>query len=60
MNEWISLKDRLPFHGQLTLTYHEDSEPCIRIHEFSCKAKQWNKNSGGKITHWMPLPEPPK
>ena len=59
MSEWINVKDKLPFHGEYTLTYHKDSEPCIRIHEFSWKAQQWNKNRGGKITHWMSLPRVP-
>jgi len=60
MSDWISVKDRLPVHGNYTLTFHENSVPPIRIHCYSNVAKQWSCNSGGKITHWMPLPDPPQ
>ncbi len=66
-SKWISVKDRLPPEGELVLThrptsldlrmevdylvYFEDGEKtwsCTRDKEQNC------------ITHWMPLPQPPK
>lgn len=57
---WISVKDRMPDHGNYTLTYAPSSLPPIRIHCYSQFAEQWSRNKGEEITHWQPLPEPPK
>jgi len=48
---WISVKDRLPENYSHVLTYSakEDYVPYIWLGD-----DRWNK-----ITHWMPLPEPP-
>lgn len=68
MNKWISVEDRLPaetgaylcatldkaegitdiFIHSFWVIEHRDS-----INKFGCKPYQ-------KVTHWMPLPEPPK
>lgn len=60
MDKWISIKDRLPMDNNYYLTAHFDSNPSVRTHQFSTTFQMWNSNSGGPITHWMPLPEPPK
>ena len=70
--EWISIEDRLPQYGCPVLivgngvtqdvTYILDGaddtpdwfEPYFFEHDDECKV-WWNK-----VTHWMPLPEPPK
>ena len=57
MTEWISVKDRLPPDScEEVLTYNK-SDGKVRIKWFSdwrnIKYYEW-------ITHWMPLPEPPK
>lgn len=56
--KWISVKDRLPKPIDNVLVYHEDGT--IEI--------EWLYHAGdfayegiyGTVTHWMPLPEPPK
>lgn len=63
MNEWISVKDRLPEDGQRILV-HLDLD--IEICYFS-KEDGWKNMDGGDwyeidskyVTHWMTLPKPP-
>lgn len=58
MNEWISVKDRLPEKNQLILIYAPDADQLkIRIGLFDREINTYH-NLG--ITHWQPLPEPPK
>lgn len=61
---WISVKDRLPEQTARCLVARWDSvtkTPFIDIlwHE---NGVWWNRQHGGNyaVTHWMPLPEPPK
>lgn len=72
MSEWISVSDRLPIYGDPVLivgngvtqnvTYMRDGaddeqdwfEPYFFDHDDGCKV-DWSK-----VTHWMPLPEPPE
>ena len=74
MSEWISVKDRLPNNsehdwvlGQIT----EDNgyrwipevvEYRERIGDWHCEGLGWLKAHNGAfaVTHWQPLPEPPK
>ena len=51
MREWISVKDRLPERGTVLAT---DGQIVITAPSSSVTA------DGIAITHWMPLPEPPK
>ena len=51
MNDWISVKDRLPKTGTVLAT---DGRIVITAPSSSVTA------NGQAITHWMPLPEPPK
>ena len=66
---WISVKDRLPETRHAVLVYtphykniwaasmHEDGNWCILSpHSGVYLDPDWH----GPITHWMPLPEPPK
>ena len=65
-NGWISIKDRLPNHGDYVLVYfdsykHGDimySSWYSQEHGFIGNDKIHIDNS--KITHWQPLPQPPK
>ena len=63
VQEWISVDDRLPEHGDVVVVWHTYME-----HPFVC---QWDERSacwiddkwafGRKtITHWSYLPQPPK
>jgi len=67
--EWISVKDILPKNGQVFLTYcssaERDWEVCVckMIDGKICDMGNdiWNEDyTFWDVTHWMPLPEPPK
>ena len=71
---WISVKDKLPANGAFCLTYSPNGK--MRVAEAFIpssipnstydKMECWwlTHGSGGQhfvaVTHWMPLPEPPK
>ena len=63
VQEWISVDDRLPEHGDVVVVWHTYME-----HPFVCKWDErsdcWidNKWTFGRntITHWCYLPQPPK
>ena len=63
VQEWISVEDRLPEHGDVVVVWHTYME-----HPFVCKWDErsdcWidNKWKFGRntITHWCYLPQPPK
>ena len=75
-NGWISVKDRLPeatkpdVHGNITfsdyvLTYQTYEDGHNWIAEDTCRVDHgcWMHEVPGmgcKVTHWMPMPEPPK
>lgn len=64
VQEWISVKDRLPEEGQWVLVYYGNFYGCI-MNVFEYTDGIWrdayrNSEEPGFITHWMPLPEPPK
>ena len=74
-NQWISVEDDLPCnHSDLVLTYNDIPFSTERvlvmtdIHTlFLCDMKKdnnrgwiWNYSTKDKITHWFPIPEPPK
>ena len=63
---WIPVTERLPLYGQdvLAVRTYGDGEKCqevlmahIAVWDEETGAKWWNATN---ITHWMPLPEPPK
>ena len=63
--EWISVKDRLPEKDIRVLVWMKDNEEGytqMDTDRWSCTMEQgyhwvrWGKS----VTHWMPLPEPPK
>ncbi|WP_207425984.1 DUF551 domain-containing protein [Pedobacter sp. SYSU D00535] len=59
---WISCEDRLPDDKQYIIIYCQDDiafNPSGRI-AISYFSKKYGFNSGVKVTHWMPLPTPPK
>ena len=66
--KWISVKDRLPDNASDVLAYY-DSECEIRIAPVNYYKGVWydcvfnrplDTLGQERITHWMPLPEPPK
>jgi len=65
--EWISVKDRLPDNHDDVLVVGEgwDNMNWWRIYFYekgiwyTIDGDEVNEQSQSKITHWMPLPEPP-
>lgn len=65
-SKWVSVKERLPLYGQdvLAVRTYGDGEKCQEV--LMAHIAVWNEETGKKwwnatnITHWMPLPEPPK
>lgn len=71
MNEWISVKERLPGRNCEVLAYYgfvrEGSDDlgymCMGTLEYYAHDENphfQHESSGVRVTHWMPLPEPPK
>ena len=63
VQEWISVKDRLPEDICPVLVALEGLN--IAFHGFYQDEKWWTVGAGTrpftqKVTHWMPLPQPPK
>lgn len=63
VQEWISVKDRFPKDGRY-LTVRYDQVTCssfVDILWFE-RGDWWKRHYPGDyaVTHWMPLPEPPK
>ncbi len=59
MDKWISVKDRMPERFERVLVCREDK----KVEQGFRDVGDWWKVYGTRtkhITHWMPLPEPPK
>ena len=64
VQEWISAKDRLPEPWKQVLIYsrHDFCESAFYIGVPGKWRVTWNHEmlEADSVTHWMPLPEPPK
>ena len=65
VQEWISVKDRLPENDQWALCFMKDkSFGTFRVFQWNYVDWQWNDGNEWSdekdVTHWMPLPLPPK
>jgi hypothetical protein len=60
--KWISVKDeRKPKNGEDTLVVvFNGYETYIDTDFFVCDREWYLESENRKVTHWMPLPEPPK
>jgi len=74
--EWISVKDRLPENGSQVLAIIPKSDEIGFFNPFSCNydidnggfcdlwaieiEDRFYCRFNTKVTHWMPLPEPPQ
>ena len=71
--EWISVKERLPRHGVEVLVLwktHKNKKQCAVAAIWKDKDYGWhfryndvdgaNLLDDSQVTHWMPLPPPPK
>ena len=59
---WIRVKDRLPENDNPVLTWESQGFAYVDNYRKEEKWRKWQIGDcyGGIITHWMPLPEPPK
>lgn len=70
MSEWISVKDRLPDNDDFVLAIVSGKTGSIKLDnayelaQFSMDEgwilEMWPEWEDPKVSHWMPLPEPPK
>ncbi len=64
MSDWISIEDRLPEAGVRVLLVCVDRAETILHTGRRWHVKQdtawWSVPSFYEVTHWMPLPEPPR
>ena len=56
-SEWISVEERLPEIGQSVLVYSSKYYPVVECRDLVTYMRMGNYSG---VTHWMPLPEPPK
>jgi hypothetical protein len=62
-SKWISVNDRLPKKGEIVLACgkrHATSGMFQGASRNNPKWWHWKGNTLKEVTHWMPLPEPPK
>ena len=57
---WISVKDRLPEHGQTVLAWEASGFVYVDNYDGEHDIFKIACNNGGTVTHWQSLPEPPK
>lgn len=58
---WVSVKDRLPESGKRCLVYAAQGiERHISIASFGRHFHLSGRRAYWRVTHWMPLPEPPE
>lgn len=58
-NEWISVKDRLPEARKRVLVFVKKPANYTSIDTDRIVDDRWVR-WGRYVTHWMPLPKPPK
>jgi len=65
---WINVKERLPVEDTYVLLYAQiELNVPLDIPGYVCVGKliskdplMWSEDEDRTVTHWMPLPEPPK
>ena len=64
VQEWISVKERLPQEKVDCIVHYKhaycDNDDYWAIGMCFYDGEKFQLNSAYKVTHWMPLPEPPK
>lgn len=66
--EWTPVTERLPEEHVFVLIRQDDDRMMVAervdgdwwYRYFAYDVDRWDENEQGTITHWMPLPEPPK
>jgi hypothetical protein len=60
MSGWISVKDRMPEPNTVVLVYSNKKGVVIDFFDSYLLTGGEQFLSSSDVTHWMPLPEPPK
>ena len=64
VQEWISVDDRLPEEKSNCIVYYQhaycDNDGYWAIEMCFYDGEKFQLNPAYKVTHWMPLPQPPK
>ena len=64
VQEWTDVKDRLPEEsGMYIVTANDGHAQRVSFVQWQKKNRMWNltgARSYWRVTHWMPLPHPPK
>ena len=60
MGEWIPVSERLPEEEQRVLVWSQSNGLHIAYLDLWQQWRDADDNHGKKITHWMPLPKPPR
>lgn len=66
-NGWISVKDGVPERRKGVLFLHRSYGHNIGFYDLECRkpgyewfSMEWTDVPSAGVTHWMPLPQPPK
>lgn len=62
-SEWVSVEDRLPPYGKSVIVCQPYSKGTVMVEQGSRYVNGWWRVYGTRVkrvTHWMPLPEPPE
>ena len=61
MSKWISVKDKMPKEGKDVLTWDGTYHYVDCVFKSSMnQSLEWFGKFQGCVTHWMPLPKPPR
>ena len=64
VQEWVDVKDRLPQEsGMYIVTANDGHAQRVSFVQWQKKNRMWNltgARSYWRVTHWMPMPQPPK
>ena len=67
VQQWIPVSERLPEENERVLVYHDDGMIRFGINKggfadvvSTLYLQNHHRTCFSKVTHWMPLPEPPK
>ena len=64
VQEWVDVKDRLPEEsGMYIVTANDGHAQRVSFVQWQKKNRMWNltgARSYWRVTHWMPMPQPPK
>lgn len=64
--QWVNVKERLPdCKGEYLVAYHpcywdNVKEETVVGYDSYRGGARWARNKYQRVTHWMPMPEPPK